>query len=293
MANWLKPRNKKWESAALNNATFNDYVQRLTAIAVSMYEWKGLPPTVDERFLEYTLFMNGVAVFFLDDSVNEFLATETMYGGNFDVYRIPNDRRAYAVNGYNRQLDASNSVLIFDNYIRMPAYTTIELFARRLTELERTIDVNVKAQKTPVIIKATQKQRLTMKNLFMQYDGNEPFIFADDSMDMGALQAINTQSPYVSDRLQTLKVQIWQEALNYLGVETMNVNRRERTNQEETTHDLGYVEAQRYVKLNARRQAAALINTMFGLDISVDFRGRYTSIDTEDTDMSLEVTPSV
>lgn len=286
------PRGKKWESAWVNNTTFNDYVSRLSMIAVSMYEWRNLPETIDERFLEYTLLTNGCAVFFYDDVIHDFLCTETMYGGDFNVYRIPGDRRAYAVNGYNRQLDASNSVLIFDNYLRNTPMTTIELFARRLTEIERTIDVNVKAQKTPVIVKANQKQRLTMKNLYMQYDGNEPFIFGDDSLDMSSLQVLNTQAPYVSDRLQTLKVQIWQEALNFLGVETMNVNRRERTNAEETAHDLGYVEAQRYTKLNARRQAAALINGMFDLDITVDFRSNTTNIDTSYDD-DVEVMPDV
>lgn len=286
------PRGKKWESAWVNNATFNDYVTRLSMIAVSMYEWRNLPETIDERFLEYTLLTNGCAVFFYDDVIHDFLCTETMYGGDFNVYRIPGDRRAYAVNGYNRQLDASNSVLIFDNYLRNTPMTTIDLFARRLTEIERTIDVNVKAQKTPVIVKANQKQRLTMKNLYMQYDGNEPFIFGDDSLDMSSLQVLNTQAPYVSDRLQTLKVQIWQEALNFLGVETMNVNRRERTNAEETAHDLGYVEAQRYTKLNARRQAAALINGMFDLDITVDFRSNTTNIDTSYDD-DVEVMPDV
>lgn len=286
------PRGKKWESAWVNNTTFNDYVTRLSMIAVSMYEWRNLPETIDERFLEYTLLTNGCAVFFYDDVIHDFLCTETMYGGDFNVYRIPGDRRAYAVNGYNRQLDSSNSVLIFDNYLRNTPMTTIELFARRLTEIERTIDVNVKAQKTPVIVKANQKQRLTMKNLYMQYDGNEPFIFGDDSLDMSSLQVLNTQAPYVSDRLQTLKVQIWQDALNFLGVETMNVNRRERTNAEETAHDLGYVEAQRYTKLNARRQAAALINGMFDLDITVDFRSNTTNIDTSYDD-DVEVMPDV
>lgn len=286
------PRGKRWESAAINNLTYNDYFNRLMMIAVSMYEWKNLPPTVDERFLEYTLLNNGAAVFFRDDDIGEYLCTETMYGGDFNVYRIPGDRRAYAVNGYNRELNSRNSVLIFDNYLRNTPITTLELFARRLAEIERTMDVNIKSQKTPIIVKANQKQRLTMRNLYMQYDGNEPFIFGDDSLDMGSMQVLNTQAPYVADRLETLKVQIWQEALNFLGVETMNVNRRERTNQEETTHDLGYVEAQRYTKLNARRQAANLINSMFDLDIEVDYRSTTTPIDTS-VDYEGEVEPNV
>ena len=55
----------KWESALLNNRTYLQYYNRLLELAINMYEWKNLPDTVDERFLELTLFSDGMAVFFL------------------------------------------------------------------------------------------------------------------------------------------------------------------------------------------------------------------------------------
>ncbi len=197
-------KGKKWQSAILNNQTFIDYYQRLTEIAINMYEWHNLPDTIDERFLELALHQNGAAVFF-EDEVIGYLALETMYGGQLDVYRIPNDRRAYAVNGYNKQLDATNSVLMFNNFLRTPGFKTLELFAMRLYEIERAIDVNVKAQKTPVMILSDEKQRLTMKNLYMQYDGNEPFIFGDKKLNIDEVKALKTEAPFVSLNLQQLK----------------------------------------------------------------------------------------
>ena len=283
-------KKNRWESAKLNNETFNDYYNRLTDIALNIYEWHNLPDTIDERFLELALFSNGAAVFFEDD-VAGFLALQTMYGGNLDVYRIPNDRRAYAVNGYNKQLDSTNSVLIFNNFMRTPSASTIELFAWRLCEIERTVDVNVKAQKTPLLMLCDEKQRLTLEQLYMQYDGNKPFIFGEKNLDMSGIKAVQTNAPYVADKLQILKKQIFDEALAFLGVETANTEKRERLISDEVTSNLGYVEAQRYVRLNARRQAARKINTMFGLDISVDFRSNTTTIDTSES--REEVTPIV
>ena len=98
-------RNKRdfWESAALNNATFRQYYNRLVELSISMFEWKNLPPTVDPRFLELTLFTDGQAVFF-EDEVLGYLALQNAMGGSFDVYRIPINRRAYAVNGYKDNL---------------------------------------------------------------------------------------------------------------------------------------------------------------------------------------------
>ena len=207
-----------------------------------------------------------------------------MIGGQLDVYRIPIERTAYATNGYQARLDETNSVIIFNNYTHTNSMLDVEMYARRLYEIERTIDVNVKAQKTPLIIRATENQRLTIKNLYMQYDGNEPFIFGDKNLDMDGIKVLKTDAPYVADKLNILKRQIWNEALTYLGIENSNTEKKERLVSDEVTTNLGGVEAQRFCRLNARRQAAKKINEMFGLNISVDFRQETQTVTRDEKD---------
>lgn len=276
-----RAKRENWESALLNNRTYLQYYNRLLELAINMYEWKNLPETVDERFLELTLFSDGMAVFFRDDILGD-LCLQCMIGGNLDVYRIPIERTAYATNGYQMRLNNTNSVIIFNNYTHTNSMLDIEMFARRLYEIDRTIDVNVKAQKTPVLIRATENQRLTLKNLYMQYDGNEPFIFGDKNLDMDGVKALKTDAPYVADKLNILKRQIWNEALTYLGIENSNTEKKERLVSDEVTTNLGGVEAQRFCRLNARRQAAKQINKMFGLNIQVDFRQDKQTTDNEE-----------
>lgn len=280
-----KGKREKWESALLNNRTYLQYYNRLLELAINMYEWKNLPDTVDERFLELTLFSDGMAVFFQDDGGLGYLCLQCMIGGELDVYRIPIDRTAYATNGYQMRLDNQNSVIIFNNYTHTNSMLDVEMYARRLYEIERTIDVNVKAQKTPVLIRATENQRLTMKNLYMQYDGNEPFIFGDKNLDMDGIKVLKTDAPYVADKLNILKRQIWNEALTYLGIENSNTEKKERLISDEVTTNLGGVEAQRFCRLNARRQAANQINKMFGLNIQVDFRQDKQTVDNEEKEV--------
>ena len=276
-----RAKRENWESALLNNRTYLQYYNRLLELAINMYEWKNLPKTVDERFLELTLFSDGMAVFFRDDILGD-LCLQCMIGGNLDVFRIPIERTAYATNGYQMRLNNTNSVIIFNNYTHTNSMLDIEMFARRLYEIDRTIDVNVKAQKTPVLIRATENQRLTLKNLYMQYDGNEPFIFGDKNLDMDGIKALKTDAPYVADKLNILKRQIWNEALTYLGIENSNTEKKERLVSDEVTTNLGGVEAQRFCRLNARRQAAKQINKMFGLNIQVDFRQDKQTTDNEE-----------
>ena len=157
-----------WESASLNNATFRQYYNRLTELSISMFEWKNLPDTVDQRYLELTLFTDGQAVFFKDEEIG-FLALQNAKGGKFNVYRIPVNRRAYAVNGYQKDLTDKDSVIIFNNYLHSNSRLDVEMFSRRLWNLDRAIDVNANAQKTPVLIQCDETQRLTMLNLYKKY----------------------------------------------------------------------------------------------------------------------------
>lgn len=238
---------------------------------------KTYPPSVDERFLELTLYEKGYCLYFNDEIIGNLALTCTI-GGQLDVYRIPVLRRAYAVNGYNKMCSTKDSVLIFNNYLHTPTQLTIELFARRLYEIERAIDVNVKAQKTPTLILSSEQQRLTMKNLYMQYDGNEPFIFGDKNMDIEGIKSLKTDAPFVADKLENLKHQIWNEALTFCGIENSNQDKKERLVSDEVGSNYGNIEAQRNVMLNARKQAAKKINSMFGTNIDVHFRSNLATM---------------
>lgn len=264
----------------LNNQTFIDYFYRLEEIAINMFEWSNLPDSVDERFLELTLTEYGYAVYFNDEVLGN-LALTCTYGTDWDVYRIPRKRRAWAINGYSRELTEADSVLIWNNRMRQGNMLPILLYARRLYEIERTIDVNVKAQKTPVLIKVSEAQKLTLENIYQQYDGNMPVIFAPKSLDLDGMEVLKTDAPFVSDKLEILKRQIWNEAMTFFGVENTNAEKKERLLTDEILSNLGSVQAQRYVMLNSRREAADKINKMFGTDIEVNFRQDFSALNTD------------
>ena len=266
------------ESAYMNNRTYMQYYNRLTELALSMFEWQNLPKTVDQRFLEMCLFSDGMCVFF-EDEVLGYLGLRCMIGGKLNVYQIPTDRRAYATNGYQKELDGTNSVIIFNNYLHTNSMLDVEMFSKRLYNLDRAIDVNANAQKTPVLIQCDESQRLTMKNLYKQYEGNEPFIFGSKGLDANGLKVLQTGAPYVADKLYELKTQIWNEALTYLGISNINVVKKERMITDEVTRNQGGTVASRYSRLESRRQACKQINEMFGLDIWVDYREGFQDIE--------------
>lgn len=278
MGNRKREKTLFGESATVNNLTYMQYLNRLTELSVSMFEWKNLPPTVDARYLELHLFETGSMVYFDDDVIGN-LCLDCLPSGRLDVYGNPVLRRAYSgYNNYQKLLKESNSVIIWNNYLHTNSILEVKMFARRLYNLDRIIDVNANAQKTPVLIQGTEQQRLTLKNLYKEFDGNSPFIFGDKNLDLNSLKCLQTGAPYVCDKLYNLKQMYWNEALTYLGINNTGAQKRERMLSIETAQSQGGTISSRYSRLQSRREAVEKINAMFGTNIEVNYREDFMTV---------------
>jgi len=265
------------ESAYKNNKLYLYYFNRLKELAISMFEWKNLPSSVDPRFLELTLFNDGQCLFFKDE-VMGYLTLQCTIGGQFNVYRVPTNRRAYATNGYQNNLDETNSVIIYNNMLRENTIEVVDMFAKRLYDLDSIIDVNANAQKTPVLITCDETQRLTLQNIYMQYTGNQPVIYGNKNLDVNGIKVLKTDAPYIGQMIYELKINVWNEALSYLGISTVNNVKRERLITDEVQRNLGGTYASRYSRMNMRKEACKNINEMFELNIDVDYRQDYSEL---------------
>ena len=268
-----KRKNNFNESLINNVYTVEQYISILQGIAISMFEWKNIPDSIDTRYIERSLFRNGSAIYFNDEVLNENLCLSMISQGQFDVYGVPVKRIAFSkYNNYQKELNKKNSVVIWNNLDRLPSYPIIMCFAYRLYNLDRIIDVNANAQKTPVLIRCDEKQRLTLNNAFKEFNGNSPVIYADNNFDPESLTVLKTDAPYISDKIYDLKTNLWNEALTYLGIPSANVMKKERLIKDEVLRGLGGTLANRYSRLEARQHAVEQINKMFGTNIEVGIR---------------------
>ena len=268
-------RNRRFkDSAMLNSLIFNYYFQKLLDIAVAVFNYEGLPADIDVGYLEYLLISRGAAVITYDKAADQFIVLQLAEIIEYNYAHKPYKYRGIApITGYqSEELNSKNSVVFYNNLSMLPSYDDLFEFARRLYNLQTTIDINVNAQKTPVLVKATENQRLTMINLYQQYDGNQPFIFADKSLDLDGLSVLSTNAPFVADKLDELKNKAWNEALTYLGVSNVSINKKERLITDEVVRSQGGVVASRYSRLQARQTAIEQFNKIYGTTASVDFR---------------------
>ena len=259
------------ESLFMNKITYQEYMERLKQLAITAIEWDGMPDTVDVRFIELQLFDSGKVVYFKDDVVGD-LCLNMADQGSLGVYGNPLLRRAYSpYNSYSKILKPTNSVIIWDNYLHTRSCDTISRFARMLWLMDMIMLININAQKTPVIVQGTEKQRLTLINLYKEYAGNMPFIFADKNTSLNDIKTLSTQAPFLADKIYDIKVKIWNEALTYLGISNVSYQKKERLISDEVMRSQGGTLACRNIRLKSRELAAKQINKMFGLNVSVKY----------------------
>jgi len=268
-------RTKRIKSRAIDmyQSTYINHFERLKEIAQSVFKWNNLPEEIDERYLERALVYNNVGVFFYDEGLEEHLFTKCNINGQLDIYDNPVNICAIANNGYFRQLvNGKDACVIYDNMGRYPILTAIDNYAKRLTEVDMAIDINTYAQKTPLLLTCSDKQKATMLQLYEKYDGNEPVIFGyKDLEDMNKIGAIRTDAPYLIDKLRDEKIALWNEALTMLGVPNTAIEKGERLIRDEVAQQNGGILASRRSRLKARQEACKRINKLFGLNISVEF----------------------
>ena len=242
------------DSAVGNKMSYMTYYAQLLEIAISRFNWINLPDTVDARFLELALNTKGFALFFKDEDIG-YLGMNTTIGGQLNNYNIPINRQAFASNGYKANRTIKDSVIIWNNLIHTNGQLKLLEFSKDLYNLECIIRTNANAQKTPLMILCDERTRLTMENLYVT-----------------SIQAMNTQAPYLADKLYQLKTNIWNEALTFLGIPNVSVTKKERMLSDEVNRMQGGVFASRDSATEARKQACREINKMFGLNIDVEFR---------------------
>ncbi len=259
-------------SKSLNDITFTDYYYRLMLIAKSVFQWNNLPNGINEKWIEKYLFSYGKCVFF-HDKEKGFMVTKVTESGTINFYDEPTKLTPFGTNFIGTpKTNGVDCVLIGNNDEYIPTQKTVELYAWRLADISRTIDVNIAAQKTPVVVCCSEKQKNSLKRAMKKVHDNEMVIFADNNLDIDGVKVLNTASPTVFPQLQTQKHAIWNECMTFLGINNANMEKRERLVDDEVQANNDQIEMCAKVMLKAREDACNKINEMFGLNISVEIR---------------------
>lgn len=290
MGKKLRTRSKcrKLTAAQVNAATLQDYFYRLRKICLSMFEWRNLPDSMDARFLEMTLFNWGQAAMLYSDNYG-FINTKAANAGKINIYGLPTQINCFSYGGFSEQRTVYNglikdakgnyinkkneeAVLVLNNFDSLPTVDTIELFAWRLANAERTSDINIATQKMPFIISTDERQRLSMKVMYEQIEENEVAIVGDkNALATDSIKVLKTGAPFIADKLKDYKRDIWNEALLFLGIQVIE-EKKERLVEVEASQNNEVTNLNLQSFMITRQKACDEFNEKFGTDIEVKVR---------------------
>ena len=269
----IPPKDAFRDALIMNDQTYTDYLERMKKICLSMFEWVNLPETMNARFLEMCLYYNGQAAMLYDDDYG-YLNTMAADGGYINIYGLPTEIQCYSYRFNQRRSlfmtdtgeeKGKECILVMNNFERIPTQATVTLFAYRLAEAQRTADVNIKAQRTPLLITTDQKQYFTLKKMYEEYDGNTPAIFADKNViTSDALKALKTDAPFIVNDIMEYKIKIWDEFLTFMGLNNL-AEKKERFVTSEVDSNNEVINLNLQALLIPRKDACKQFNEKYGL----------------------------
>lgn len=262
-------------SKSLNDLTFNDYFNRIMLLAKSRFKWNNLPNGIDEKWIEKFLFSFGYCMFYKDKNNGLMVARCTAKGMNY--YDEPTELTPYGKGlEHVPYQNGTEAILIRNNDECIPTSDTVQLFAYRLADVTRTIDVNISNMKMPYFVRCSNKTKLSLKQVINARNDNEPVIYGDKNFDTESMEVLKTEAPIVFPQLQTYKMSIWNECMTYLGINNANTDKRERLVDDEVNANNSQISLSADVALKSRQLACEQINKLFNLTgdkaISVELR---------------------
>lgn len=257
------------------------YMRILTELAANRFKWSGMPNEINVRFLELTLFYFALSVFYYDNRFDKYMS---LRGGSSGWLNMIDDPQYFQVVGNNfvgmivsatEDTETSRKAIpIWANYLRVPDLDIVEIYSSKLAEIDRTIEINSLNARQTKFIYANENQKLSYININRQMDEGQSYISVAGSVpqDMAFMGAADLGvDKDMLMNLHILRTRLWAECMGLLGIDNANQDKKERLVASEVDANNDQTSMMRYVNLNARRQAADLINEHYGTNISVEY----------------------
>ena len=256
------------------------YRERLVNIALSQFDWDGLPEDCNRRYLEWMLLSTGTAALINPKNTYIWVSLGYTLQGNLDMYGDPADILGVsAIGGPN--IVPEHFELLYDNNTKTTLLTGIDLYARLLAETHATMRNNLLQQNRPYIIAAGTNMVQTIRQFFASLFNFSQAISVGTQFDPETVKVLDLPTtPQYNDIMQHLQ-DIWDEALAMLGVTNMS-SKKERMITGEVQMAKQAADITMNSRLMNRVEFCERLNKKYGLNISVTARQETSDTEFQD-----------
>lgn len=273
-----------WQTDAYNTQLYLALRDVVESMALTRFEYTGLPDTCDPLYLEYQLLYKGLATFARSKKTGIWYTLQAVPNGTISVYGRPTAWEALGANGMRFEVTPHNGVLVWDNMTERPLMSLLSIYVRELVDIWRTRQINRMHQKVPFVIKGAQEKQIDMTNLVRQVAGGEPWIITTrgyDAMDIEVLGGTaHLNMPYIGEELDASERNVWNDIYRALGV-TNIAYKAERMVADEVRSQEEPTELRALDPLTRRRMAFDAANRRFGTNVQVNWRHDWQSANFE------------
>lgn len=263
-----------WGGFDYNRRLYNAYLNQVFQLAISRFEWRGLPATVDPIWLERTLLCKGQATIARPKRGNKrgfWYAAEVMTDGPLNVYDRPSKWVACSKDILRFKVTALNGVLIYDNVTRVPMLDSIDLAVRELVDIQKTKQVNRFHQKVPYILITDPDAELSAENLLLNIMSGQPATIANRAVTAIQPYTLDTKVPYLGAELTAAEQNVWNRIYTMLGIANVTY-KSERMIEDEVRTMSEPASMMSLSGLLERRRAADHLSNLLGSNVEVIWR---------------------
>ena len=235
-------------------------------LALNMFTWENLPYPLESRHIEKYLYEYGQAIFYDNETFGK-ICLPCAPTGSLNQFGEP---LSVTVNSHliHDTVMLKDGIRILNNDLIIPTDFYVRQYAEKMTEVEMSIDMNVKQQKFPFFVETDKKNEFTMKQIFKQKEDGTPYIYANKNLGIGQTTVHTLDVPYVVDKLSEYKYNLEREILTFLGLNN-TVEKEERLLVDEINSNNDFIERNVDIMFKNREFACKRINELFGTNIRV------------------------
>lgn len=225
------------DGLARNYDSFSVEFAQLSLMAQNRFKWTSKQIAPYERlseYIEFLLFWYGQCCVVHEGGI--WKVKQCIANGNMGAYRMPEQFTTRDWGGGNTKVYNRKDVIwIKNNAACIPTFWLLRHRCDRIAHIERVMDLNIDAQKTPYIIEAQPEVKLSLVNVFKQIRDMFEVVFTNASKGgiRDKIKVLDLNAPYLVDKLYAQKQNEYNDALNLLGIDTID-EKRERLISQET-----------------------------------------------------------
>lgn len=283
-----------------NDIEFQNMFYNLLNILMYSFSIEGLPDSCNERFFKLNLIFNGYAALIKDPDLGYLSlgVRPTVNSSQLNIYGEYPDVMAFGWNGFNKQYtnymygtdnSDAEAVICRDNDMMYPMINIIWMYAKRLTDTMRTLDITARKLKTPYFITCDEAQKSSIKKILEDVDFNQDSIIANRSTMPNEFNVLQTGVQPESVRV------LWEHYSNleseirtFLGINSAaNLDKKERLVVDEAEANDILTDINIQYRLKSYQQFCDTVNNLWGLNIrfisNIDIVEKQAEIDSSIT----------